>query len=146
MWIFDVLTQEDKVVYVSLSLLMSLLMLIPVSLSVLFPSPFPAKAQVYEKVSLQGIQQLVHRCYQTLALLKLLCDHQFSLIMSELPKVHHKQMLIHYLCINHPRNTRTFSSLNTVYNVFSPWFLLLLLNLPLFLFSGVSGADEGSKF
>lgn len=49
---------------------------------------FPAKAQVYEKVSLQGIQQLVHRSYQTLALWKLLCDHQFSLIMSELPKVH----------------------------------------------------------
>lgn len=46
-----------------------------------------AKAQVYEKVSLQGIQQLVHRSYQTLALWKLLCDHQFSLIMSELPKV-----------------------------------------------------------
>uniref|UniRef100_A0AAQ4PAW3 Nucleoporin 155 n=1 Tax=Gasterosteus aculeatus aculeatus TaxID=481459 RepID=A0AAQ4PAW3_GASAC len=41
---------------------------------------------VYEKVSLQGIQQLVHRSYQTLSLLKLLCDHQFSLIMSELPK------------------------------------------------------------
>lgn len=49
---------------------------------------YPAKAQVYEKVSLQGIQQLVHRSYQTLALWKLLCDHQFSLIMSELPKVH----------------------------------------------------------
>lgn len=48
---------------------------------------FPAKAQVYEKVSLQGIQQLVHRSYQTLTLWKLLCDHQFSLIMSELPKV-----------------------------------------------------------
>ncbi|KAK7895656.1 hypothetical protein WMY93_020981 [Mugilogobius chulae] len=32
------------------------------------------------------IQQLVHRSYQTLALWKLLCDHQFSLIMSELPK------------------------------------------------------------
>lgn len=52
-----------------------------------FPSLYPAKAQVYEKVSLQGIQQLVHRSYQTLALWKLLCDHQFSLIMSELPKV-----------------------------------------------------------
>lgn len=52
-----------------------------------FPSLYPAKAQVYEKASLQGIQQLVHRSYQTLALWKLLCDHQFSLIMSELPKV-----------------------------------------------------------
>uniref|UniRef100_A0A8C4F3F5 Nuclear pore complex protein Nup155 n=1 Tax=Dicentrarchus labrax TaxID=13489 RepID=A0A8C4F3F5_DICLA len=47
---------------------------------------YHTKAQVYEKVSLQGIQQLVHRSYQTLALWKLLCDHQFSLIMSELPK------------------------------------------------------------
>ncbi|KAF3849089.1 hypothetical protein F7725_015586 [Dissostichus mawsoni] len=53
---------------------------------------FHTKAQVYEKVSLQGIQQLVHRCYQTLALLKLLCDHQFSLIMSELPKEFQEQM------------------------------------------------------
>uniref|UniRef100_A0A673ZK87 Nuclear pore complex protein Nup155 n=1 Tax=Salmo trutta TaxID=8032 RepID=A0A673ZK87_SALTR len=44
-------------------------------------------AQVYEKMSLQGIQQLVHRSCQTLALWKLLCDHQFSLIVSELPKV-----------------------------------------------------------
>ena len=52
-----------------------------------FPPLYPAKAQVYEKVSLQSIQQLVHRSYQTLALWKLLCDHQFSLIMSELPKV-----------------------------------------------------------
>uniref|UniRef100_A0A673ZII9 Nuclear pore complex protein Nup155 n=1 Tax=Salmo trutta TaxID=8032 RepID=A0A673ZII9_SALTR len=43
-------------------------------------------AQVYEKMSLQGIQQLVHRSCQTLALWKLLCDHQFSLIVSELPK------------------------------------------------------------
>uniref|UniRef100_A0AAQ4NN15 Nuclear pore complex protein Nup155 n=1 Tax=Gasterosteus aculeatus aculeatus TaxID=481459 RepID=A0AAQ4NN15_GASAC len=49
-------------------------------------------AQVYEKVSLQGIQQLVHRSYQTLSLLKLLCDHQFSLIMSELPKEFQEQM------------------------------------------------------
>lgn len=49
---------------------------------------YHTKAQVYEKVSLQGIQQLVYRSYQTLALWKLLCDHQFSLIMSELPKVH----------------------------------------------------------
>uniref|UniRef100_A0A673ZIM2 Nuclear pore complex protein Nup155 n=1 Tax=Salmo trutta TaxID=8032 RepID=A0A673ZIM2_SALTR len=38
------------------------------------------------KMSLQGIQQLVHRSCQTLALWKLLCDHQFSLIVSELPK------------------------------------------------------------
>lgn len=48
---------------------------------------FTAEAQVYEKTSLQGVQQLVHRSFQTLALWKLLCDHQFSVIMSELPKV-----------------------------------------------------------
>ena len=46
-----------------------------------------AEAQAYEKMSLQGIQQLVHRSCQTLALWKLLCDHQFSLIISELPMV-----------------------------------------------------------
>ncbi|XP_076020291.1 nuclear pore complex protein Nup155 [Genypterus blacodes] len=54
---------------------------------------YHTKAQVYEKVSLQGIQQLVHRSYQTLALWKLLCDHQFSLIMSELPKEFQEQMM-----------------------------------------------------
>uniref|UniRef100_A0A3Q4GBE5 Nucleoporin 155 n=1 Tax=Neolamprologus brichardi TaxID=32507 RepID=A0A3Q4GBE5_NEOBR len=53
---------------------------------------YHTKAQVYEKVSLQAIQQLVHRSYQTLALWKLLCDHQFSLIMSELPKEFQEQM------------------------------------------------------
>lgn len=58
-----------------------------IAVTLFFPPVYPAKAQVYEKVSLQGIQQLVHRSYQTLALWKLLCDHQFSLIMCELPKV-----------------------------------------------------------
>uniref|UniRef100_A0A8C2ZJ83 Nuclear pore complex protein Nup155 n=1 Tax=Cyclopterus lumpus TaxID=8103 RepID=A0A8C2ZJ83_CYCLU len=53
---------------------------------------YHTKAQVYEKMSLQGTQQLVHRSYQTLALLKLLCDHQFSVIMSELPKEFQEQM------------------------------------------------------
>ncbi|XP_055087644.1 nuclear pore complex protein Nup155 [Periophthalmus magnuspinnatus] len=53
---------------------------------------YHTKAQLYEKVSLQGIQQLVHRSHQTLALWKLLCDHQFSLIMSELPKDIQEQM------------------------------------------------------
>uniref|UniRef100_A0A672HEV3 Nucleoporin 155 n=1 Tax=Salarias fasciatus TaxID=181472 RepID=A0A672HEV3_SALFA len=53
---------------------------------------YHTKAQVYEKVSLQGIQQLVHRSCQTLALWKFLCDHQFSLIMSELPKEFQEQM------------------------------------------------------
>uniref|UniRef100_A0AAR2KV42 Nucleoporin Nup133/Nup155-like N-terminal domain-containing protein n=1 Tax=Pygocentrus nattereri TaxID=42514 RepID=A0AAR2KV42_PYGNA len=47
---------------------------------------YHTEAQAYEKASLQGIQQLVHRSFQTLALWKLLCDHQFSLIISELPK------------------------------------------------------------
>uniref|UniRef100_A0A8C8GPQ0 Nuclear pore complex protein Nup155 n=1 Tax=Oncorhynchus tshawytscha TaxID=74940 RepID=A0A8C8GPQ0_ONCTS len=47
---------------------------------------YHTEAQVYEKMSLQGIQQLVHRSCQTLALWKLLYDHQFSLIVSELPK------------------------------------------------------------
>ncbi|XP_011603164.2 nuclear pore complex protein Nup155 isoform X1 [Takifugu rubripes] len=53
---------------------------------------YHTKAQVYEKVSLQGIQQLVHRSYQTLTLWRLLCEHQFSLIMSELPKEFQEQM------------------------------------------------------
>lgn len=47
---------------------------------------YHTKAQAYEKASLQGIQQLVHRSYQTLALWKLISDHQFSKIISELPK------------------------------------------------------------
>lgn len=53
---------------------------------------YHTQAQLFEKVSLQGIQQLVHRSYQTLVLWKLLCDHQFSLIMSELPKDIQEQM------------------------------------------------------
>ncbi|CAF99212.1 unnamed protein product, partial [Tetraodon nigroviridis] len=53
---------------------------------------YHTKAQVYEKISLQGIQQLVHRSYQTLALWRLLCEHQFSLIMSELPKEFQEQI------------------------------------------------------
>uniref|UniRef100_A0A8C5EGR8 Nuclear pore complex protein Nup155 n=1 Tax=Gouania willdenowi TaxID=441366 RepID=A0A8C5EGR8_GOUWI len=53
---------------------------------------YHTKAQVYEKMSLQGIQQLVHHSYQTLSLWKLLTDHQFSLIMSELPKEFQDQM------------------------------------------------------
>lgn len=47
----------------------------------------PAEAQAFEKASLQAMQQLVHRSCQTLALWKLLCDHQFSLILSEMAKV-----------------------------------------------------------
>ncbi|XP_075900928.1 nuclear pore complex protein Nup155 [Nelusetta ayraudi] len=47
---------------------------------------YHTKAQAYEKASLQGIQQLVHRSYQTLALWKLVSDHQFSKIIAELPQ------------------------------------------------------------
>ncbi|XP_058645597.1 nuclear pore complex protein Nup155 isoform X1 [Onychostoma macrolepis] len=47
---------------------------------------YHTEAQAYEKASLQAMQQTVHRSYQTLALWKLLCDHQFSLIISEMPK------------------------------------------------------------
>ncbi|XP_007244856.3 nuclear pore complex protein Nup155 isoform X1 [Astyanax mexicanus] len=53
---------------------------------------YHTEAQAYEKASLQAIQQLVHRSFQTLALWKLLCDHQFSLIISELPKDFQEQL------------------------------------------------------
>ncbi|XP_077354036.1 nuclear pore complex protein Nup155 isoform X2 [Festucalex cinctus] len=55
-------------------------------------SNYHSKAQVCEKESLQRIQTLVHHSYQTLMLWKLLCDHQFSLIMTELPKDFQEQM------------------------------------------------------
>ncbi|XP_048037305.1 nuclear pore complex protein Nup155 isoform X1 [Megalobrama amblycephala] len=47
---------------------------------------YHTEAQAFEKASLQAMQQLIHRSCQTLALWKLLCDHQFSLIISEMPK------------------------------------------------------------
>ncbi|XP_039606595.1 nuclear pore complex protein Nup155 [Polypterus senegalus] len=47
---------------------------------------YHTEAQAHEKISLQGIQQLVHRSWQTLALWKLICDHQFSIVVGELPK------------------------------------------------------------
>ncbi|XP_057697653.1 nuclear pore complex protein Nup155-like isoform X3 [Corythoichthys intestinalis] len=50
------------------------------------------KAPLDEKESLQSIQALVQLSYQTLALWKLLCDHQFSLIISELPKEFQEQI------------------------------------------------------
>ncbi|XP_010893987.2 nuclear pore complex protein Nup155 isoform X1 [Esox lucius] len=53
---------------------------------------YHTEAQAYEKMSLQGIQQLVHLSCQTLALWKLLCDHQFSLVIAELPKEFQDQM------------------------------------------------------
>lgn len=40
-----------------------------------------------EKISLQAIQQLVRKSYQALALWKLLCEHQFTVIVGELQKV-----------------------------------------------------------
>ncbi|CAL8321736.1 unnamed protein product [Lota lota] len=53
---------------------------------------YQMEAQVYEKMSLQDLQQLVHRSCQTLALWKLLCDHKFSLILSELPTEYQDQI------------------------------------------------------
>ncbi|XP_006889597.1 PREDICTED: nuclear pore complex protein Nup155-like isoform X2 [Elephantulus edwardii] len=44
------------------------------------------EAQLSEKISLQGIQQLVRKSYQALALWKLLCEHQFTVIVGELQK------------------------------------------------------------
>ncbi|MGH0126184.1 UNVERIFIED_CONTAM: hypothetical protein FKN15_005580 [Acipenser sinensis] len=53
---------------------------------------YHTEAQAYEKISLQGIQQLVHRTCQTLALWKLICDHQFSVIIADLQKDFQEQM------------------------------------------------------
>ncbi|XP_009707676.1 PREDICTED: nuclear pore complex protein Nup155 isoform X2 [Cariama cristata] len=47
---------------------------------------YHAEAQLTEKTSLQGIQQLVRKTCQALALWKLLCEHQFSVVVSELQK------------------------------------------------------------
>ncbi|NXK00399.1 NU155 protein, partial [Corythaixoides concolor] len=47
---------------------------------------YHAEAQLTEKTSLQGIQQLVRKTCQALALWKLLCEHQFSSVVGELPK------------------------------------------------------------
>uniref|UniRef100_A0A8C6JV44 Nuclear pore complex protein Nup155 n=1 Tax=Melopsittacus undulatus TaxID=13146 RepID=A0A8C6JV44_MELUD len=44
------------------------------------------EAQLTEKTSLQGIQQLVRKTCQALALWKLLCEHQFSVVVGELQK------------------------------------------------------------
>ncbi|XP_018603651.1 nuclear pore complex protein Nup155 isoform X2 [Scleropages formosus] len=53
---------------------------------------YHTEAQAYEKVSLQGVQLLIQRSCQTLALWKLLCEHQFSLILAELPKEFQEQV------------------------------------------------------
>ncbi|XP_015195862.1 nuclear pore complex protein Nup155 [Lepisosteus oculatus] len=55
---------------------------------------YHTEAQAYEKISLQGIQQLVHHTCQTLALWKLLCDHQFGLILNDLPKEFQEQVKV----------------------------------------------------
>ncbi|XP_053153166.1 nuclear pore complex protein Nup155 [Hemicordylus capensis] len=47
---------------------------------------FHAEAQLAEKASLQGIQQLVRKTCQALALWKLLCEHQFNIVVGELQK------------------------------------------------------------
>ncbi|KAF1434426.1 hypothetical protein FQV22_0004963, partial [Spheniscus magellanicus] len=47
---------------------------------------YHAEAQLTEKTSLQGIQQLVCKTCQALALWKLLCEHQFSVVVGELQK------------------------------------------------------------
>ncbi|XP_063310057.1 nuclear pore complex protein Nup155 [Pelobates fuscus] len=47
---------------------------------------FHTEAQLSEKLSLQGIHQLVRKTCQALSLWKLLCENQFSLIVAELPK------------------------------------------------------------
>uniref|UniRef100_A0AAY4CWY0 Nuclear pore complex protein Nup155 n=1 Tax=Denticeps clupeoides TaxID=299321 RepID=A0AAY4CWY0_9TELE len=53
---------------------------------------YHTEAQAFEKASLQGVQQLVDRSCQTLALWKLLCDHDFSIIALELPKEFQEQL------------------------------------------------------
>ncbi|XP_028916522.1 nuclear pore complex protein Nup155 isoform X2 [Ornithorhynchus anatinus] len=52
------------------------------------------EAQVNEKISLQGIQQLVRKTYQALALWKLLCEHQFNVIVGELQKEYQEHLKI----------------------------------------------------
>uniref|UniRef100_A0A673T381 Nuclear pore complex protein Nup155 n=1 Tax=Suricata suricatta TaxID=37032 RepID=A0A673T381_SURSU len=52
------------------------------------------EAQLNEKVSLQAIQQLVRKSYQALALWKLLCEHQFTVIVGELQKEFQEQLKI----------------------------------------------------
>uniref|UniRef100_A0A8D1MIW5 Nuclear pore complex protein Nup155 n=1 Tax=Sus scrofa TaxID=9823 RepID=A0A8D1MIW5_PIG len=52
------------------------------------------EAQLSEKVSLQAIQQLVRKSYQALALWRLLCEHQFTVIVGELQKEFQEQLKI----------------------------------------------------
>ncbi|XP_030048906.1 nuclear pore complex protein Nup155 [Microcaecilia unicolor] len=55
---------------------------------------YHTEAQLNEKISLQGIQQLVRKTCQALALWKLLCEHQFSIIVGELQKDFQEQLKI----------------------------------------------------
>ncbi|NWR45769.1 NU155 protein, partial [Regulus satrapa] len=55
---------------------------------------YHAEAQLSEKTSLQGIQQLVRKTCQALALWKLLCEHQFSVAVGELQKELQEQLKI----------------------------------------------------
>ncbi|KAM8961578.1 nuclear pore complex protein Nup155 [Pelodytes ibericus] len=55
---------------------------------------FHTEAQLAEKISLQGIHLLVRKLCQALALWKLLCEHQFSLIVAELQKELQEQLKI----------------------------------------------------
>ncbi|XP_051876297.1 nuclear pore complex protein Nup155 [Pristis pectinata] len=53
---------------------------------------YHTEAQAYEKLSMQGMQQLIHYTSQTLALWKLLCDHQFSIVIADLQKELQEQL------------------------------------------------------
>ncbi|KAF2984648.1 hypothetical protein EK904_012569 [Melospiza melodia maxima] len=55
---------------------------------------YHAEAQLTEKNSLQGIQQLVRKTCQALALWKLLCEHQFSVAVGELQKELQEQLKV----------------------------------------------------
>ncbi|NXG52616.1 NU155 protein, partial [Psilopogon haemacephalus] len=55
---------------------------------------YHAEAQLTEKMSLEGIQQLVHKTCQALALWKLLCEHQFNVVVGELQKELQEQLKI----------------------------------------------------
>ncbi|KAM9329214.1 nuclear pore complex protein Nup155 [Gastrophryne carolinensis] len=55
---------------------------------------YHSEAQLAEKISLQGIHQLVRKTCQALALWKLLCEHQFSHIAQELQKELQEQLKI----------------------------------------------------
>ncbi|XP_075040329.1 nuclear pore complex protein Nup155 [Mixophyes fleayi] len=55
---------------------------------------YHTEAQLTEKISLQGIHQLVRKTCEALALWKLLCEHQFNNIVSKLQKELQEQLKI----------------------------------------------------